>query len=76
MAVSRYFGGGVVLGAVVAGFVVVAGLVPLGLFPNDPDGVPAGRAGAATPDCVLYASTPGLVIASDGPCHSTGPFGH
>ena len=53
MAVSRYFGGGVVLGAVVAGFVVVAGLLPLGFVPNDPDGVPAGLVGAGTPDCVL-----------------------
>ena len=40
-----------VVGAVAG--LVVAGLVVEGFDPNDPVGLPAGLAGAGTPDCVL-----------------------
>src|ERR1700757_625192 len=62
--VSVGFGaGGLLDGVVELGF-GTAGFAPLGF------------AGAATPDCVLYASTTGLVMSTASPHHSTLLCGH
>ena len=51
----------------------VAGVV--GFVPGSAGLAAAGFGGAGTPDWMLYASTMGFVISTEGPAQSTGPFG-